>query len=318
MRRRIRRSPYDRTIHRRRYAPPDKPISVAQKDLPYSPLTDFQIERLLNADRALARIVCGLDELGLSKVGIALKRIAAAGPLPGVGEVGVDVDVVMTDRRKDIRPVLDGVRKSAAQRLILIHTPASAAEATQALAWLEGQVAVLNRNVYPVLLLNAADAEMRALANRRQDQSEFLAAWGVEMVRVHLSNIECSELDTPQIREKILAATGGIPNDTVKLINTLVRAQNQDDVFLSWKPALWQSDALVRGALGQALTMVEDTADAGDYDALDDMIRETTGADLITHGPDLVATGLVTTFNPKAKRVRRSALGDLLAKQIET
>ena len=307
---------YDRTIHRRRYAPPDKTISVAQKDLPYSPLTDFQIERLLDADGAPARIVCGLDELGLSKVGIALKRIAAAGLLPGVGEV--DVDVVMTDGRKDIRPMLDRVRKSEARRMLLIHAPASAAEATQELAWLEEQVAVLNGNVRPVLLLNAADAEMRALANRRQNQSEFLAAWGVEMVRVHLSNIECSELDTPQMRKKILAATGGIPNDTVKLINAIVQAQDQDDVFMNWEPALWQSDALVWGTLGQALIMVEDTDDAGDYDALDDMIREATGADLITHGPDLVATGLVTILNPKSKRVRRSALGDLLAKQIES
>ena len=64
--------------------------------------------------------------------------------------------------------------------------------------------------------------------------------------------------------------------------------------------------------------MVENIADAGDYDALDDMIRETIGGDLITHGPDLLATSLVTTFSPKTKRVRRSAFGDLLAKQIES
>ena len=307
---------YDRTIHRRRYAPPGKPISVAQKDLPYSPLTDFQIEQLLDGDGAPARIVCGLDELGLSKVGIALKRIAEIGHLPGVGEVGVDV--VITDGRKDIRPVLDRVRKSETRRKILVHTPASAVEATQELAWLEGQVAVLNGHVRPILLLDAADAEMRELAIRRHNQSEFLAAWGAEMVRVHLSNIECPELDTPEMRKKILTATGGIPNYTVKLINALVQAQDQVEVVKTWEPALWTSDAIVEGTLGQVLIMVENIDDAGDYDALDDMIRETIGGDLITHGPDLVATGLVTTFNAKTKRVRRSAFGDLLAKQIES
>ena len=307
---------YDRTIHRRRYAPPGKPISVAQKDLPYSPLTDFQIEQLLDGDGAPARIVCGLDELGLSKVGIALKRIAEIGHLPGVGEVGVDV--VITDGRKDIRPVLDRVRKSETRRKTLVHTPASAVKATQELAWLEGQGAVLNGHVRPILLLDAADAEMRELAIRRHNQSEFLAAWGAEMVRVHLSNIECPELDTPEMRKKILTATGGIPNYTVKLINALVQAQDQGEVVKTWEPALWTSDAIVEGTLGQVLIMVENIDDAGDYDALDDMIRETIGGDLITHGPDLVATGLVTTFNAKTKRVRRSAFGDLLAKQIES
>ena len=103
----------------------------------------------------------------------------------------------------------------------------------------------------------------------------------------------------------------------MKLINALVRAQDQAEVVRTWEPALWTSNTLVEGALGRVLIMVENIADAGDYDALDDMIRETIGGDLITHGPDLFATGLVTTFIPKTKRIRRSALGDFLAKQIE-
>ncbi|MEP2184681.1 hypothetical protein, partial [Roseibium sp.] len=62
---------------------------------------------------------------------------------------------------------------------------------------------------------------------------------------------------------------------------------------------------------------IEDTDRPGDYEALNDIIREDTGADLITHGPDLLATGMITTWNPKAKRIRRSAFGELLAARIE-
>ena len=164
---------------------------------------------------------------------------------------------------------------------------------------------------------------MRAMAIRRSEQSEFLGPWGAEMIRVHLNNIERTDLDTWQMRKKILAATGGIPGDVVRIVSALSRAPDFEDVFLTWEPSLRILDPVVSGEIGQIMLMIDDSMevnkqiDPGDYDALDDMIRELTGADLITHGPDMVATGMLTSWTSWNKRIRRSALGDLIARMLE-
>ena len=307
---------YDRTIHRRRYAAQGKTISAADLDLPYAPITDFQIERILDQDGAPVQIICGLDILGLKKVGMALKRISAVSQLPGLGKREADIEV--TEGRRDIRPIFDKRGKTVSRPKIIVHSPTSASEAGEELAWLERQPAVLDGQIRPILLLDAADPEMRALANRREQQTEFLAPWGAEMLRVHLSNIDHTQLDTPDLRRKILEMTGGIPSDTVKLVAQLAHPHNdQEDVFTNWKPVIRVPEAIARGAIGKALILIEDTDRPGDYEALNDIIREDTGADLITHGPDLLATGMITTWSPKAKRIRRSAFGELLATRIE-
>lgn len=307
---------YDRTIHRRRYAAPGKPISAADLELPYAPITDFQIERLLDPKAIPAQIVCGLDALGLKKVGTALKRIAAVSQLPGLGKK--DAEILITEDRREIRPILDKVRRASGRPKILVHAPATAAQANEELVWLERQPAILDGMVRPILLLDAADPEMRALAIRREQQAEFLAPWGAEMLRVHLSNIDHTELDTQDLRRKILEATGGIPADTVKLVAELARPHREHaDTFASWSSNIRVPETIAQGAIGKALTLIEDTKDPGDYEALNDIIREETGSDLVTHGPDLLATGLITTWNPKTKRIRRSAFGELLAARID-
>ncbi|AMY68288.1 hypothetical protein AKL17_1029 [Frigidibacter mobilis] len=60
-----------------------------------------------------------------------------------------------------------------------------------------------------------------------------------------------------------------------------------------------------------------DMADNEDYQAFNELVREHIGADLTDLGPDFVATGLVSIWQPKSGRIRRSALGDLLSLQIE-
>lgn len=306
---------YDRTIHRRRYAPPGKAISVAQRDLPYAPLTDFQIERILDRDGKPVQIICGLDILGLHRIGTALKRISETGPLPGAGKEGIEL--VMTETDKDIRMIFKRSHKSDLKRTVLIHKSAGAAKAVEELSWLERQKEVLDGHIRPIILLDAADSDMRALAIRRSDQSEFLGAWGAEMVRVHLSNIERSELDVVQIRDRILAATGGIPSDVVKLVSALHQSPSSEDVFTTWQPSLKASDPIVKGRLGHVLAMIEETTSMGDYEALDDMLRETFGADLISLGPDLSATGLITTWAPKTGRISKSALGHLVTRMLD-
>jgi hypothetical protein len=84
-----------------------------------------------------------------------------------------------------------------------------------------------------------------------------------------------------------------------------------------WKATLRVPAGLLKGALGQALVML-DMADGEDYEAFNDLVREHTGADLTDLGPDLLATGLVSIWSPRSGRIRRSALGDLLSRQIES
>jgi hypothetical protein len=52
-----------------------------------------------------------------------------------------------------------------------------------------------------------------------------------------------------------------------------------------------------------------------DYETINDFLVEACGKDLLTLGPDLQATGLISGWNPKTFRIRRSELGTLLAKQ---
>ncbi len=159
--------------------------------------------------------------------------------------------------------------------------------------------------------------EMRNLAIRRRDQAQFLTAWGAEMLRVHLDQVEKTDLDTPAHRETILAATGGIPAEILKLIRQMALADDPDEVVRNWEFSEPPPREIVKGPLGQALLLIGLAYGNDYYQALDDLMRENIGSDLVTIGPDLVATGLVVGWNTKSRRIRRSALGDLVARVME-
>jgi hypothetical protein len=301
---------YDRSIHRRRYAPADP----GQAEAIYAPLTDLQIERIVQKDAAPVQIVCGLDLLGLSKVGSSLKRISETGRLPGASKH--DIQVHLATSVKDLRASVDRASAGDRQRTLVVYTPEDAKEAHTAINWLERQPRVLGGQARPLIILDAADAEMRGLASRRHEQSQFLTAWGAEMVRVHLHHIEKTDLDTPSYRDAILAASGGIPTETVKLIREMRVANDPIETAKAWKASLRIPESILKETLGQALVMLE-MFEGEDYDAGNELMREHIGSDLVDIGPDLLATGLVTSWNPKSRHIRRSALGNLVAKWIE-
>ncbi|TDX27928.1 hypothetical protein [Rhodovulum visakhapatnamense] len=301
---------YDRSVHRRRYK---LNTSGNQGEFSYCPLTDLQIERIVQPQDATGQIVCGLEALGLSKVGSSLKRIAESGHLPGAPEQGINVEIVRSKR--ELRAPVE--RKGASQNpVILVFTPEDRKEAHDALTWLEHQPRVLNKQVRPLLLLDAANTEMRDIATRRPEQSQFLTAWGAEMIRIHLSHIEKVELDTKPMRSAILAAAGGIPSETIKLISAMRVAEDPLEVAREWKVSFRMPAGLLNGTLGKALSIL-DMGDDEDADTFNEILRDHAGADLVDIGPDLVATGLATWFKKKAGRIRRSALGDLLARETE-
>lgn len=301
---------YDRAIHRRRYTA--RSVS-GQSDWHYCPLTDLQIERIVQPEEATVQIVCGLDALGLTKVGTSMERIAETGRLPGAGDHGLAVKIVRST--KELRAQVE-LKTSGPLHAILVFAPESAKEAHDALAWLERQPQVINKQVRPLILLDAAETEMRDIATRRPDQSQFLSAWGAEMIRIHLSQIEQVELDTQQLRNAILNSTGGVPSEVIKLIAEMRLSYDPLEAATTWKATIKVPASLLGGPLGQVLTMF-DMDDGDDQETFNELLRGETGVDLVDVGPDLLATGLASYSKSKGGRLGRSALGDFLSRQID-
>jgi len=155
------------------------------------------------------------------------------------------------------------------------------------------------------------------LATRRAEDAVWLAAWGAEMLRVHLHNIEC-DLDSRARRAKILAVTGGIPSEVVKLVNAMHRSDDPDAVAEAYTARISSISSITSGPLGRALVIIEETHIADDYLAMNELLRENIGQDLSGIGPDMLAMGLISGWNPTAYHVRRSALGALIVALIET
>ncbi|MDG4649469.1 hypothetical protein P6F26_13575 [Roseibacterium sp. SDUM158017] len=300
---------YDRAIHRRRY----KSGSVQdQSEWLYTPLTDLQIERVVLKEEAAVRIVCGLETLGLSKVGPSLKRIAEEGRIPGSPSEDIIVEISRT--QKELRTLVDRAKGSRGAPVLAIYTPGDPVDARKVIDWLETQKPVLDRLVRPIIVLDAANTGLRDIANRLE-QSQFLSAWGAEMVRMHLHQLEKPELDTKTLRGAILDATGGIPSEVVKLVAAMRTASDPLATAKAWTANPKIPKVLLDGPLGVTLRML-DVYDDKDYEAFDDLVLEATGFDLVSLGPDLVATGLVSTWKPREGHIRRSALGSLLCRTV--
>lgn len=279
------------------------------------PLTDLQIERILHPDHAHVQIVCGLEALGLSKIGTALTRIAKTGRLPGAPDHGIGVQIAKNSR--ELRPYVERAKAGGGLAVIVVFQPDSAKQARDVMGWLELQSRVLGGQVRPLLILDAAETEMRDIATRLSNQSQFLQPWGAEMVRVHLRHIEKVELDTKPLRKEILRASGGVPAEVVKLVDAMRDAPDPTVVARNWEAKLTVPHGFLQGALGQALGML-DMAEGGDFETLNQLVRGETGADLIDLGPDLVAMGFALRRDPRTGHFRRSAFGDLVSNRIES
>jgi hypothetical protein len=303
---------YDRAIHRRRYKAGNR---SGLDDWAHSPLTDLQTERLFHPDAHPVQIICGLETLGLGRVGIALKRISESGRLPGSPETKLSVDIVKSP--KELRSIIDRNEPSSSARSVVFFTPEDAAQTDEVIRWAERQPLVIDHRVMPILLLDAADQEKRDIATARMEQAQFLTPWGEEMIRMHLHQVEQMELDTKAIRNEIMRATGGVPAEVVKLTREL-RRQNDPLTFVKDHRANVNApDGLFMSAEGKALQLL-DLYDGQDYSTFNELVRDETGKDLISIGPDLLAMGLISAWNPREGRIRQSALGLLLVRYLKS
>lgn len=302
---------YDRAIHRRRYKTGN---GSGLDDWANSPLTDLQTERLFHPDAHPVQIVCGLEMLGLSKVGVALKRIAESGRIPGSPERELTVDIVKTP--KELRAIVDRRDPSGYSKSIVIFAPDDAAQTDEVIKWVERQPSVLDRRVLPILLLDAADKDIRDIATARAQQTQFLESWAAEMVRMHLHQVEQMELDTKAIRDEIMHVTGGVPAEVIKLIRELRRQADPLAFVKGWRANVSAPDGLFGTPEGKALQLLE-LYDGKDYETFNELVIDETGKDLVSVGPDLRAMGLISTWNSKDGRIRRSALGNFLCRLVE-
>ena len=301
---------YDRTTHRRRYSTTAR---QPQQQWPYAPLSDFQIEQLISKNTTdPVRIVCGLEVLGLSKVGQSLKRISETGNFPGAREDKIIVEEA--NSQSEIRRIIDMTRPENNKRHILLHQNNDPAEAKTLLDWLAGQKAVLDNTIRPVIVLSAANPNLRALAIRRHEQSQFLSPWGAEMIRVHLHDCEQTGLDTPELRQAILSATGGIPTEVTSLISEIRDLNQPAEQVKNWTVKAQLPEEFMSDDVACALWFLNED---GDFETKNYLLRERTHKDFEMIGPDLQATGLVTRRPQRENPYHLSALGRLIAKTVK-
>jgi hypothetical protein len=304
---------YERSIHRRRYGQPGKPLSAASKDWLYSPLTDLQIERLLSRDHPDIRMVCGLEFLGLTRISAALRWLYEQGNLPGRQRSDPRMIIETADSGKALANIVEQSNIPENTQLVVLRKVPSLKDAEQEIRWLSDRSRVQYGDVIPVLLLNALDPELRDLASRRSEQTEYLSAWGSEMLRIHLFNAELGTFDTKERRKEILHKTGGIPSEVITLVDQMKTADVVEDVLGDWAVSPKLLKGLDDQPLLKALDCILETSSGEDYSFINELLVKECKADLTTIGPDLQAVGLISGWNPKAYRIRRSELGDLVA-----
>ncbi len=288
------------------------------------PLTVLQIERLMDMDNIAPRVVCGIKLLGLERVGTMLERLNREMAMPGISE-GKAVEVVTTDNQSKMRAAVEKKVPTNTVRVVVHHLTGSARDAERILDFLGNFQAILSKKVRPIVLLDAESDGLRDLANRQGDAAVFLAPWGGDFLRMHLHQAEANHLDTPSVREAIMRATGGVPGLVVRAVQRLRSEENPANAAEHLEEVLDKISGLrLTTAMRDALELVVEYPRARDQDAeehyelLNDLCRDTMGADLATLGPDLKALGLLRTFFPTRKLIEASALGAIVSQNVLT
>ncbi|WP_436399413.1 hypothetical protein [Roseobacter sp. S98] len=300
---------YDRATNRRLVPSDNKDSSRRQ----YLPLTDLQVERLLDRGVNEPRIVCGLKMLGLERIPRHLQRIAQDTSLPGVSP-DKPVSVFCAEDQRIFRAHLDQKPgKQDEMKVVLLHHSGSAHDAQRILDMSSRRPLVTNGLVRPILLLNAEDPECRDLATRNLYATETLAPWGPDALRVHLRHVEATELDKKEIREAILTATGGIPEHVLTSVERLRSADDRravlEDLSFEINARDFQTNApRMIAALDLIAGYDNRQASQENYDFLNEMLVEETGKDLVTLVPDLKAMGLIRQWVPSRCEISVSSL----------
>ena len=285
----------------------------SDKDPKYLPLTDMQIARLFDRTDNSPRIVCGLRLLGLDDLGRYLERFNDDSSLPGV-RPDRPVSILSTDDQNVFRKVLDKRPRQKGEMKVLLHIfNGLATDAQKLLQIASQQPHVSNGHIRPILLLNAAVSDLRDLATRNLYPTEYLSPWGPDALRMHLRQMQATDLDQTEIRNRILEETGGVPDRVVEIVNKLHLADDRDallagiNVTLPHQALLPDLDRLKKDL--EVLHCYDDeNPSQKDYNDLNALALDHTGKDLETLVPDLQAMGLVQSWVADRYHLRLSSL----------
>ena len=285
----------------------------SDKDPKYLPLTDMQIVRLFDRADNSPRIVCGLRLLGLDDLGRYLERFNDDSSLPGV-RPDRPVSILSTDDQNVFRKVLDKRPRQKGEMKVLLHIFNGLATDAQKLLQIASQRPhVSNGHIRPILLLNAAVSDLRDLATRNLYPTEYLSPWGPDALRMHLRQMQATDLDQTEIRNRILEETGGVPDRVVEIVNKLHLADDRDallagiNVTLPHQALLPDLDRLKKDL--EVLHCYDDeNPSQKDYNDLNALALDHTGKDLETLVPDLQAMGLVQSWVADRYHLRLSSL----------
>ncbi len=301
---------YDKATYRRSVTPKNS------RRL-YMPLTDLQVERLLEQGTPGVKIVCGLKLLGLDKVGKAFVRIHEEIGLPGP-VAGANIRIEQTSTTKEFRRLLDAPSSRGVDMVVVVYEGSAPEETGRLVEFAERHSNVIGGGVRPIFPVDASHQSMRHLAARRKESSAYIAPWGVEMLRMHMRQIEGpATLDTREVRQMILEATGGVPDQVVLAVEILINADDRLSAIEALRDKFGPSNSLIDRKMLSYLAPLTATDSLEFYAMLDEDVRGRFGLDLESIVPDLQAMGLVERWVPKRGIFAPSALGDLLRERIQ-
>jgi hypothetical protein len=282
----------------------------------YMPLTDLQIERLLDPAAPGVKIVCGLQLLGLDKIGKAFAKINEDLGLPGSNSETV-IQVEQTTTTKEFRKMLDAPTNRGIGMTVLVHESDGSDDIEKLVEFAERHPKVIAGHLRPIFPVDALDSRMRHLAARRKESSVYLSPWGVEMLRMHMRQIEGpAELDTRETRRRVLEASGGIPDQVVRAVQKLISAEDLKGALNELEDKFLPPQSLLKEDLIACLEPLTVTDNVELYTMLDEDVRKRFGKDLETLVPDLQAMGLVERWSAKHGIFAPSALGEILRRRV--
>ncbi len=263
------------------------------------PLPDDQLDMLLDSKNSNIRIIIGLEVLGVLELPQALKTICEQKKEMQTSETAekeviLNVDILTNPSNNEISKSIQNYSGKKKILIIQLDKTATNENLYKIFNFLKNGTAVVNGNIFPVIILNAHEKTHREYYSEMKtadyNVSLFsLAPWGKRMFRAYLRDLEeVSILEKNMYYEKIQNITGGVPNEILKVVKRFKDAQltlddeiinfldEQPDVVLDFE---LESD-LVRflksiknsKVLDFSLPKVASTAE--EYDFIKDIIEE--------------------------------------------
>lgn len=298
---------YDPSSYRKPYEPNGE-AKRDGSDIRRSPLSDGQLQDLLDPERPGCHFVAGLPIMGLREVPVAIEKILAAAGNRWGKMTQVTCTVIANDR--ELRREVDYAKVTKGMSQVrLLFVQAKAEDAHKIIAYAEKQPPVRSGDLRPVFLLDPSVEVLRDIAVQRQ--ALILTPWGHEMLRAYLHEVEANALDAPDLRREILKLTGGIPQYIGQLARKNANRQGRITPA-SMYPGFDPIDAKAYFPASphrEVLGLLEDIDDLGTYYILLEMLSSDgirNAVDIIT---DLQVLGFVQTLDHEAGRIALSAFG---------